>query len=95
MEEGGVAAGKSTAAARGAWIVCEDEASQSLGPPRARSWDHIGQTLVVRVRGRGSGRVRMAGMVCFRPGDRSRLIYSFRVHRDRKGGPNGFTVDPV
>ncbi|MCT2544127.1 winged helix-turn-helix domain-containing protein [Streptomyces atratus] len=25
----------------------------------------------------------------------ARLIYSFRVHRDRKGGPNGFTVDPV
>jgi hypothetical protein len=34
VEEGGVAAGKSTAAAHGAWIVCEDEASQSLKPPR-------------------------------------------------------------
>ncbi|MEV7163231.1 hypothetical protein AB0N60_14150 [Streptomyces microflavus] len=30
-------------------------------------------------------------MVCFRPGDRSRLIYSFRVHRGRKGEPKGFT----
>ncbi|MFI6864334.1 transposase [Streptomyces sp. NPDC050421] len=86
-----MAAGKSTAAARGAWIVCEDEASQSLRPPRARSWGRIGQTPVVRVRGRGSGRVSMAGMVCFRPGDRSRLIYSFRVHRGRKGEPKGFT----
>ncbi|WSR95678.1 transposase [Streptomyces microflavus] len=91
MEEGGVAAGKSTAAARGAWIVCEDEASQSLRPPRARSWGRVGRTPVVRVRGRGSGRVSMAGMVCFRPGDRSRLIYSFRVHRGRKGEPKGFT----
>lgn len=33
----------------------------------------------------------MAGMVCFRRGDRSRLIYSFRVHRGRKGEPKGFT----
>ncbi|WP_405674763.1 IS630 family transposase [Streptomyces sp. NBC_01511] len=91
VEEGGVAAGKSTAAARRAWIVCGDEASQSLRPPRARSWGRIGQTPVVRVRGRGSGRVSMAGMACFRPGDRSRLIYSFRVHRGRKGEPKGFT----
>lgn len=88
VEEGGVAAGKSTAAACGAWIVCEDEASQSLRPPRARSWGRVGHTPVVR--GRGSGRVSMAGMVCFRPGDRSRLIYSFRVHRGRKGEPKGF-----
>ncbi|MFF2923843.1 transposase [Streptomyces celluloflavus] len=57
VEEGGVAAGKSTAAARGAWIVCEDEASQSLRPPRARTWGRVGRTPVVRVRGRGSGRV--------------------------------------
>ncbi|MFE7565556.1 transposase [Streptomyces sp. NPDC057539] len=71
-------------------MVCEDEASQSLRPPRARSWGRIGQTPVVRVRGRGSGRVSMAGMVCFRRGDRSRLIYSFRVHRGRKGEPRGF-----
>ena len=54
VEEGGVAGGKSTAAARGAWIVFEDEASQSLRPPRARSWGRVGQTPVVRVRGRGS-----------------------------------------
>ncbi|WP_329165023.1 transposase [Streptomyces sp. NBC_01717] len=86
-----MATGKSTAAARGAWIVFEDEASQSLKPPRARSWGRIGQTPVVRVRGRGSGRVSMAGMTCFRPGERSRLIYSFRVHRGRKGEPKGFT----
>ena len=30
-------------------------------------------------------------MTCFRPGERSRLIYSFRVHRGRKGEPKGFT----
>ncbi|WNI28723.1 hypothetical protein [Streptomyces sp. ITFR-6] len=33
----------------------------------------------------------MAGMVRFHPGDRSRLIYSFRGHRGRKGEPKGFT----
>ncbi|MET9915410.1 IS630 family transposase [Streptomyces sp. NPDC006476] len=38
------AAGKSTAAERGAWIVFEDEAGQSMTPPRARTWGRIGQT---------------------------------------------------
>lgn len=74
MDEGDLAAGKSCAAEYGAWIVFEDEAGQSMTPPRARSWGRIGQTPVVRVRGRGSGRVSMAGMTCFRPGERSRLI---------------------
>nr|WP_308426717.1 winged helix-turn-helix domain-containing protein [Streptomyces camponoticapitis] len=45
----------------GAWIVCEDEAGQSLRPPRARSWGRVGRTPVVRVRARGSGRVSTAG----------------------------------
>ncbi len=67
MEKGGLAAGKSIAAARDGWIVFEDEAGQSLTPPRARSWGRRG-TPVVRVRGRGSGRVSMAGMTCCRPG---------------------------
>ncbi|MFJ2630103.1 hypothetical protein ACIO6T_44080 [Streptomyces sp. NPDC087532] len=46
-----MATGISTGAARGAWIVFEDEAGQSLKPPRARSWGRIGQTPVFRVRG--------------------------------------------
>ena len=61
MEEGGMAAGKSTAAAHSAWILFEDEASQSLRPPRARTWGRVGCTPVVSVR----GRVSMAGMACF------------------------------
>ncbi|MFD8301330.1 IS630 family transposase [Streptomyces sp. NPDC059690] len=85
-----LAAGKSTAAERGAWIVFEDEAGQSMTPPRARTWGRIGQTPVVRVRGRGSGRVSMAGMVCFKPGRRSRLIYAIREYRGRKDEPKGF-----
>ncbi len=90
MEEGDLAAGKSTAAERGAWIVFEDEAGQSMTPPRARTWGRIGQTPVVRVRGRGSGRVSMAGMTCYKPGERSRLIYAIREYRGRKDTPKGF-----
>ncbi len=56
VEEGDLAAGKSIAAERGAWLVFEDEAGQSMTPPRARTWGRIGQTPVVRVRGRGYGR---------------------------------------
>ncbi|MFF6984307.1 hypothetical protein ACFZAV_43110 [Streptomyces sp. NPDC008343] len=85
MEEGDLAAGKSAAAERGAWIVFEDEAGQSMTPPRARTWGRIGQTPVVRVRGRGSGRVSMAGMACYKPGQRSRLIYAI----PRVPGPQG------
>jgi transposase len=90
MEEGDLAAGKSIAAERGAWIVFEDEAGQSMTPPRARTWGRIGQTPVVRVRGRGSGRVSMAGMTCYKPGERSRLIYAIREYRGRKDTPKGF-----
>jgi transposase len=90
VEEGDLAAGKSTAAERNAWIVFEDEAGQSMTPPRARTWGRIGQTPVVRVRGRGSGRVSMAGMTCYKPGERSRLIYAIREYRGRKDEPKGF-----
>ncbi|MDT0438625.1 MULTISPECIES: transposase [Streptomyces] len=89
MEEGDLAAGKSIAAERGAWIVFEDEAGQSMTPPRA-TWGRIGRTPIVRVRGRGSGRVSMAGMACYKPGQRSRLIYAIRDYRGRKDEPKGF-----
>ncbi|MEU0039206.1 transposase [Streptomyces sp. NPDC006333] len=89
MNEGDLTAGKTTAAERGAWIVFEDEAGQSMTPPRARTWGRIGQTPVVRV-GRGSGRVSMAGVTCYKPGQRSRLIYAIREYRGRKGQPKGF-----
>ncbi|MBK6016620.1 hypothetical protein JHN45_36570 [Streptomyces sp. MBT53] len=46
-------------------IVFENEAGQSMTPPRARTWGRIGQTPVAGVRGRGSGRVSMAGMACY------------------------------
>src|SRR5947208_1449960 len=38
----------------------------------------------------GSRRVSLAGLVCTKPGQRSRLIYRTRTHRGRKGEPKGF-----
>ncbi|MFF1746766.1 transposase [Streptomyces mirabilis] len=32
----------------------------------------------------------MAGMICYKPGERSRLIYSVREYNGRKGQPKGF-----
>ncbi|WP_456154776.1 IS630 family transposase [Streptomyces chartreusis] len=90
LEEGDLAAGKSIAAERDAWVVFEDEAGQSMTPPCARTWGRIGQTPVVRVRGPCSGRVSMAGMNCYKTGKRSRLIYAIREYRGRKDEPKGF-----
>ncbi len=69
----------------GAWICFEDEAGQSLRPPKARTWARRGHTPVVRVSGKGSGRVSVAGLVCLRPGARSCLLYRMRLHHGRKG----------
>ncbi|MCG7210145.1 transposase [Streptomyces arenae] len=44
----------------------------------------------MRVRGRGSGRVSMAGMACYKLGQPSRLIYAVREYRGRKDEPKGF-----
>jgi hypothetical protein len=45
---------------------------------------------VVRVRGAGGGRVSIAGVPCYRPGDRPHLFYQLRVYRRRKSDPKGF-----
>lgn len=91
MAEGGVAVGKTVAAERGAWLCFEDEAGQTLRPPKARTWGRRGRTPTVAVSGKGSGRVSVAGLVCFRPGQRSRLIYRTVVHRGRKGERRSFS----
>ena len=77
--------GTRLAAATGAFICFEDEAGQNLRPPKARTWAPRGRTPVVRVSGKGSGRVPVAGLVCFKPDCRGRLFYRVRVHRGRKG----------
>lgn len=77
--------GTRLAASTGAWIVFEDEAGQNLRPPKARTWSRRGQTPTIRVSGKGSGRVSIAGLTCYRPGQRGHLFYRVRVHRGRKG----------
>ncbi len=43
------------------------------------------------MRGAGGGRVSIAGVACYRPGDRPRLFYQLRVYRRRKGEAKGFS----
>jgi putative transposase len=81
VEEGRLAARKSTAAARGAWLVFEDEAGFSMTPPRARTWGRRGRTPLVRVRGRSWRRLSIAAMCCYKPGERARFIYRPRSYR--------------
>jgi putative transposase len=87
---GGVAGGKTVAAEQGAWLCFEDEAGQTLRPPKTRTWGRRGHTPQVLVSGKGSGRVSVAGLMCVRPGQRSRLIYRIRTHRGRKGERRSF-----
>ncbi len=82
---------KSAARHLGAFICFEDEAGQGLRPPKGRTWAQRGARPVVRVRGAGGGRVSIAGVACYRPGDRPHLFYKLCVYRRRKGEPKGFT----
>ena len=83
--------GKRTAAALGGWIVFEDETGQSLRPPRSRTWGRRGITPLIRVRGGGSGSVSAAGLACYRPSHRTRLIWRLHRYRGRKGETKAFT----
>ena len=85
MAGGDLGEGTRLAAATGAYVCFEDEAGQNLRPPKARTWAPRGRTPVVRVSGKGSGRVSVAGLVCLKPGARGHLFYRVRVHRGRKG----------
>ena len=85
MEDHDLGQASRLAAATGAYICFEDEAGQNLRPPKARTWAPRGHTPVARVSGKGSGRVSVAGLACYRPGARSRLFYRVRTHRGRKG----------
>ncbi|MDT5040564.1 MAG: hypothetical protein QOE51_1549 [Actinoplanes sp.] len=86
-----MASGKTVAAQRHAWLVFEDEAGQTLRPPKARTWGRRGHTPVIPVSGKGSGRISIAGLSCYRPGQRSRLIYRTIVHRNCKGERRSFS----
>jgi hypothetical protein len=75
----------------GAFICFEDEAGQGLRPPKGRTWARRGARPLVRVRGAGGGRVSIAGVACYRPGDRPHLFYVLLACRRRKNEAKGFT----
>jgi hypothetical protein len=62
-----------------------------MRPPRSRTWGRRGITPVIRVRAGGSGSVSVAGLACYRPGHRTRLIYRLHHYRGRKGEKKAFT----
>lgn len=45
---------------------------------------------MVKVTGKGSGRISIAALTCYQAGQKSRLIYRMMVHRGRKGEKKGF-----
>lgn len=61
-----------------------------MRPPRSRTWARRGVTPVIRVRGSGSASVAAAGMACYRPGFRTRLLYRIHQYRGRKGEKKAF-----
>lgn len=83
--------GKATAAAQDAYICFEDEAGQGLRPPKGHTWAPRGQTPQVRVCGSNRGQVSVAGLVCHKNGERSRLIYRLHLYGGRKSEAKSFT----
>ncbi|MEV4384081.1 transposase [Streptosporangium sp. NPDC049644] len=70
-----------------------DESGQSLRPPKGRTWARKGRTPVLPAAYSGSGRTSIAGLVCAKPGERTRLIYRTLTYRRRKNEPKGFGVE--
>ncbi|WP_420712620.1 IS630 family transposase [Streptomyces sp. PsTaAH-124] len=91
LGQGGVALRGRLAAARGAWLVFEDEAGFSMTPPQAKTWSQRGRTPVVRVRGRSRRRISIAALTCYKPGHRSRLIYRPRRDGGQRDGRKSFS----
>ena len=85
-----MAVAKRVAARRGAWICFADECGQTLRAHKAATWAPKGVTPIVKVTAKGTVRVSVAGLYCYRPGYRSRLIYRTLLYRGRKGEPKGF-----
>jgi hypothetical protein len=86
-----VAGRKATAADLSAFICFEDEAGQGLRPPKGRTWAPRGARPAMSVKGRRTGRVNMAGVLCFRPGQRPHLFYKLLIYHGRKHEPKSFT----
>ena len=62
-----------------------------MTPPTARTWSRRGHTPVIRVRGRSRRRLSIAALTCYKPGERSRLIYRPRSD-DRPDGRKSFSL---
>ncbi|HEX6521946.1 MAG TPA: hypothetical protein VF070_18355 [Streptosporangiaceae bacterium] len=60
-------------------------------PENKPAWGRRGITPVIRVRGGGTGHVSVAGLACYRPGHRSRLIYRLHCYCGRKSEARTFT----
>lgn len=88
-----MAAGKTTQARLGAYLCFEDESGQGLRPPKARSWAPAGQQPVIHVRGGHTGRVNIAGVVCFPPTPQGRphFFYDLLVCHGRTNEATSFT----
>ncbi|MFI9311345.1 transposase [Streptomyces triculaminicus] len=54
-----------------------------MTPPTSRTWSRRGHTPVVRIRGRSRQRISVAALCCYRPGERSRLIYRYLSHKPK------------
>jgi putative transposase len=74
----------------GPFLWAASRTGQTLHPAKAATWAARGRTPVVKVTAKGGDRVSVAGLVCYRPGHRSRLIYRTLTYRGRKGDPKGF-----
>ena len=85
-----MAVAKRVAARSSAWICFADECGQTLRAHKATTWAPKGVTPIVKVTAKGTVRVSVAGLCCYRPGQRSRLIYRTLLYRGRKGEPKGF-----
>lgn len=45
---------------------------------------------MVKVTAKGSGRISIAALTCYKAGEKSRLLYRMMLHRGRKGEKKGF-----
>ncbi|GHB85147.1 hypothetical protein GCM10010347_65160 [Streptomyces cirratus] len=57
-----------------------------MTPPTSRTWGKRGTTPVIRVLGRSQRRFSVAALCCYKPCERSRLVYRPKRHTDHKNG---------
>lgn len=90
MDQGDAAASGKTVRDQDAWLCFADEAGQPLRPPKACTWSRSGCPPRVRARAAGTGRISIAGLVCRKAGQRTRLVFRMLVHHGRRGEKKGF-----